>query len=707
MSIHADLSEDSHEFLDSESELISPVGSPAVNHSDVSEVGTAHQYHSHNSSPVTSHMKITTSPKLIFVLCCRFTAVICFILFYPFPLLTSLHHCFLLSLSLALFSYFSIAAVYLTFTNQVEVVEMESPSISSNSSNSHSPFWSHTRRMNSIYPPDNPLPTRQIQSIYPPDNTSQAPFPHYHHHGNHYHTNQPGQQQVTTGPHPQHKSAPASPVRQPHGAPRVSTPSPNPGRHYRGGGGGGYIPNSVYSTRTSYRKQMYPTYSTKDQPSCQSDYENSARSATQMSNRHVSRIDRENCRNDAQNLYNVNTNKMTCYDSADELKSPASEDYDSYCSDSEQVRWRLGADGSYLPDQPRGYGSLDRKANARELMLSELRPSKFGSKRESHSDYRDSPYQIADAPQTANIGDPRRDVISGGHLQKYDPSVSEEALSQAGDNALHNTSIPYIDCSQSSISMASSGTGAPWYDTREGGQYVPPAPTSFVRQEVQNYEHGYHGYEPLSSRGTDSPFQAPLPNQHNQMTVMKYQNYVEVSKPFQMSDYFKYSERLRRQRVQESPPTSVCGGPTSQSPHHQPPHLAQSSSSSSSSPHHPDPSQPGQGRVQYHGQNQASHSGSPAPFSSSRSRPSSPFAQPAYAQNEHLAYGKQPSPYSQGSFVQTSYSPHIASQQSSPYQQHSPKHVAYQPPKPMTCQLVRDSPSHGVTTNKTVTHRQV
>ncbi len=29
---------------------------------------------------------------------------------------------------------------------------------------------------------------------------------------------------------PQHKSAPASPVRQPHGAPRVSTPSPNPGR---------------------------------------------------------------------------------------------------------------------------------------------------------------------------------------------------------------------------------------------------------------------------------------------------------------------------------------------------------------------------------------------------------------------------------------------------------------------------------------------
>ena len=98
---------------------------------------------------------------------------------------------------------------------QVEVIEMESPSVSSNSSNSYSPFRPRAH---------------QIHSIYPPDNPSQAPFPHYQH-GNHYHhTNQPGQQQVSSGPHPQHKSAPASPVRQPHGATRVSTPSPNPGR---------------------------------------------------------------------------------------------------------------------------------------------------------------------------------------------------------------------------------------------------------------------------------------------------------------------------------------------------------------------------------------------------------------------------------------------------------------------------------------------
>ena len=458
---------------------------------------------------------------------------------------------------------------------------------------------------------------------------------------------------------------------------------------------------------------MYPTYSTKEQPGSQSDYENSSRSATQTSNRHVSCIDRENSRNDAQNLYNVNTNKMACYDSADELKSPASEDYDSYCSDSEQGRWRLGADGSYLPDQPRGYGSLDRKTNTRDLMLPELRPSKFGSKRESHSDYRDSPYQIVDGPppQSQGIADSRRDVITGGHLQKYDVPVSEELTSQ-GDNTSHNTSIPYIDCSQSSISMASSGTGAPWYDNKDTGQYVPPPQTSFVHQEVQHYEHGYHGYEPVPSRGSDMPYQAPLPNHQKQMTVTKYQNYVEVSKPFEMSDYFKYSERLRRQRVQDSPPMSVCSGPTSQSPHRQP-HLGHPppSSSSSSSPHHPE-SQLSQGQVQYHGQNQAPHSGSPAPYSSSRSRPSSPFLQPAYTQNEHVTYGKQPSPYccptqagSQSNFIQTSY-PHVTSQQSSPYQQHSPKHVAYQPPKPMTCQLVRDSPSHSAT-NKTITHRQV
>ena len=68
-------------------------------------------------------------------------------------------------------------------------------------------------------------------SLHPPDN-SQGHFQQYHH-GNRYPSNHvpPPATTTGTGPHPQHKSAPASPVRQPHGAPRVSTPSPNPGRY--------------------------------------------------------------------------------------------------------------------------------------------------------------------------------------------------------------------------------------------------------------------------------------------------------------------------------------------------------------------------------------------------------------------------------------------------------------------------------------------
>ena len=495
-------------------------------------------------------------------------------------------------------------------------------------------------------------------------------------------------------------------------------------RNYRtggGGGGGGYIPNSVYSTRTSYRDQMYPTYSTKEQSGSQSDYENSTRSAPPPSNRHVSRIDRENQRNDVHNLYNVNSNKMACYESGDELKSPASEDYDSYCSDNEHAMWKYGPDGSYQGDghQPRGYGSLDRNTHPRD-MLSELSPSKFGSKRESHSDYRDSPYQAIEMPPLPrNMAEPLREVPSNGHLHNYDGSVPGEVPGTPADNSSHNTSIPYIDCSQSSISVTSSNVGAQWYDPKDPGrggtQFESPPPAPFVRQEVQSYnDSGYRGYEQTPSRGVES-HQTGQNATQPKMTVTKYQSYVEVSKPFEMSDFYKYSERLRRQRVQESPPSSVGSGSTPQSPHHAVP-LSHSSSTRTT---HGQTGQ-GAGRPQYHSPGQTPHSGGSGctSSSSSRSRPSSPYSQHTYPPNDSTTYSKHSSPYpatvapssggAQSSLVQTTYPAHVhvAQQQSTPYQSHSPKHMAYQPPKPMACQPVRESPAHN-SANKSLTHRQV
>ena len=223
-----------------------------------------------------------------------------------------------------------------------------------------------------------------------------------------------------------------------------------------GGNGAGYNPNPAYSTNTMYRNSTYPTFASRGQqhqphaPAANgaghdydayatSQHHAHAQSGHQQQSLHSNEV--------AHNLYNLNLNRTACYNSTDELKqSPVTsaaaaaaahhEQYDSFPTSQHQHYQqphhqhgsaggggggvhasshrglpRTGSfesratnstsqHGAAVPNDTSYYsqhGSLDRERRQQQLppdhmIIPELIPSKFGSKRESHSDRRDSPY---------------------------------------------------------------------------------------------------------------------------------------------------------------------------------------------------------------------------------------------------------------------------------------------------------------------------
>lgn len=307
------------------------------------------------------------------------------------------------------------------------------------------------------------------------------------------------------------------------------------------------------------------------------------------------------------NLYNLNLNRTSCYKSTDELKqqSPvtsghSSEHYDSFPASQQQqynpqyhpgnpshanhVRGlpRTGSfeDRGSATSQYDGYyshqhhhGSLDREKRLAEqqqqhqpdhMIIPELIPSKFGSKRESHSDRRDSPYYNgpgATAANTAGLHDgaaPYASYSSTGTGRHHHHQQPVPAAAGIGG------SIPFIDSSHSSLTSSASSNNY-YYDGAGNAasssaanaaprQQNPPStpqfespPVTVLRHESpQPHHHHYsqapHGYESPQIQPPPNP--AGLPN----MTVTKYSNFVEVSKPFEMADVYKYSEKIRKTR---------------------------------------------------------------------------------------------------------------------------------------------------------------
>ena len=529
----------------------------------------------------------------------------------------------------------------------------------------------------------------------------------------------------------------------------------------------GYMPSSVYDTRTQYRSQMYPTLSSSSSRNTMSPTSSLSPASTRSLQDDLSSSSLASSSN---NLYNVTLQQTSRYESTDMLKLPSSStDIVADSVSQEQQKLQLPSKhGSLDRAYKRGdysYGSLDRKKQrqrerqqgysveprdregGRERqggtpplhldIKSTYLPGGFGDSGQPPSHTVELPVYheqshypaeqgnwretiMADPPSVRSPDTGRPSVARG--YNSYSPRLTEtahqprlawdEGTQQRGMQQLpvHHQQYPSYQQQPPPVSPQQSGYPPYRYD-------AVPVPILHVESQAG----GGHSPQPQSPT-------PPPPAQSTLVTVTRLKPHMEVTKPYETSDFFKYSERLRKQRIIENYQRQLMGGVVSRSGASTPSHSSDSdthslhSSHSGSSLTHP--MRLAAASVAYY-----AATGSPGKSSSdlSGSRGVAGFPPHYHRQDsDHSVYstrseqgsaheqnmhsgGREQAPFSGGgnarevlssaSEFQTVHSQgplvHVASAQSqssyrAQYMQAvaSAKHSHYQPPTPMTCRPV-------------------
>ncbi|XP_064632201.1 uncharacterized protein LOC135490726 isoform X3 [Lineus longissimus] len=299
--------------------------------------------------------------------------------------------------------------------------------------------------------------------------------------------------------------------------------SPSPSRSHSGQTG--YMPSSIYTTRTQYRNQMYPTFSTRQSvTSNQSDYDNMSYKGSK------GELSQEDY-----NVYNISTNRTSRYDSEDSLQMTRIEPYVTP-ENPERTDYRYVCSDERLRTLPRDrHGSLDatyRRTNSNSSM-----DQKYGSLERNFS-YSGQTAFMAEQPE----------YQAGQYEVDHTPADSESDLLSERERPL--------------------GDHEHWYETQESGvntDNVPPEysdrdrPPEYESSRAQFYiaenapEYGQgDDHTPQEDNPIPHPYVGQnigqFPQGQTFTTVHQYPSYKEESKPFEMSDFYKYSEKLRRQR---------------------------------------------------------------------------------------------------------------------------------------------------------------
>ncbi|KAL8603489.1 hypothetical protein ACOMHN_038630 [Nucella lapillus] len=433
------------------------------------------------------------------------------------------------------------------------------------------------------------------------------PPPYHHHHHHHPHHPQHVYQQQQQPPlsaltSPTHQHLPLSPS---HSSPQLSTQ--------------GYQPSSVYDTRTQYRAQMYPTLSSSSSRTTMSP-------TSSLSPASVRSLQEEvgggSAGSSSNNLYNVTLQQTSRYESTDTLQTPPTQ---SSADPPDHPSLHLPSKhGSLDRAYKRGdnsYGSLDRKQRRpRE------RPQGYsvegGGVRGGREGSRDrgGPILHLDIRTTYAPGGYR------GEGEDLPPPAPPPPQQQAVELPVYHERSGEIggwgDAASSRSPMYARGYDS--YSPRLTETAHPPSCLAWGGEEggeegVQHYSqqappqspqptqappHSYSGAVPVPVLHLDpqpeggSPWPPspipPPPAQSRLVTVTRLQPQVEVVKPYQTSDFLRYSERLRKQRIIDSYQRQLIGGlldrsatstPSSDSDSHHSLHSSHSSHSSSSLSH--------------------------------------------------------------------------------------------------------------------------
>ncbi|XP_052781859.1 FERM domain-containing protein 4A-like isoform X3 [Mya arenaria] len=535
-----------------------------------------------------------------------------------------------------------------------------------------------------------------------------------------------------------------------------------------------YKPNAVYSNQ--YRNQTYPTLASRQPSSTSShgDQEVKGSKSGPLPGSHE-RLEaglegsRDSGFSSTNNMYNVISRRTSRYQSNQDLVTPSDPTGDPLDSVFEN-KLHLQVKHGSLENNLKNYGSLERHSKKRptyerklsdtgtESEASTVTSAKFG-KRTSRSEFdlssqgrdRDNPSASSsketDFPLAKNRthnkytgsssqpfpinradrynSDAWRDsTSSSGRMielpvkhESANPNqiLNHDTYAQSGWNDSASTEpSPIVQSPTKRLfppeSYGSSGAGdstsGQCYSPRvyEGhrGQHPPPKSHSDFSVNIRYAGESSHGMpQPISSK----------------IVTVKMSPHVEVSKPFEMKDFYKYSEKLRRQRLVEQYHHALVGSSRASSPSQMsesdnhsnlqyPSHGARYGPQTPSGAHHPAyRGQSGAGSNSPFGSPLSSrHMVSNYPYPSSHSGSTSQFDNPSGQSNQISSLSSSSSTTATTYGVSTTTS-RVQYTVQSPggrvlykAQHQSSKQTHYQPPTSMKCEPVRVS--HGTPTHR-------
>lgn len=493
-----------------------------------------------------------------------------------------------------------------------------------------------------------------------------------------------------------------------------------------------YKPNTVYSTQ--YREQTYPTLHS--QNNYNSDYDNKMGSQGQLDHRE-GRLEgsRDSGFSSTNNMYNVSSLRTSRYESNQDLVSPSDSQSDVF--DKLSLHGKHGHRDNVYKQSQNSYGSLERNINRRPNRGSERKLSDSDSlsdasslsvsniaKRTSKSEYdlsskgKDS---VRDYTNSCNELDLPRFASrpSAGTSQ----NVYQGSRSDTRFNSRHDSSdshrlieVPVKHETARSVSYRTDRKG--WQDsasTEPSPIIQSPTKKNFPENPYSPGGSGDSGqgqcYSPRIYEGSRAqpPPKPPHTEHHNVtvryigpsgvtqaipskiVTVQKMSPHLEVSKPFEMRDFYKYSEKLRRQRLVEQCHQALVGSRASTPSQH-------SDGDSHSTSYH----------LNSHG-GQGSHHGPVTPMSHPAYRGAGSSASPASSRHmvsnssypsshsssheDSSYYGNQGTNSQYGVSTTTSRVQYTVQTQGGRVlykaQHQSSKQTHYQPPTSMKCEPVR------------------
>ncbi|XP_062575985.1 FERM domain-containing protein 4A-like isoform X2 [Saccostrea cucullata] len=312
--------------------------------------------------------------------------------------------------------------------------------------------------------------------------------------------------------------------------------------------------NSLSQANT-YRNQIFPpplssrSASSGSNMSSQSEYENVKR---------YEKGSQDSGFSSNNNMYNLNTQRTSHYESTDEIKTPTNPDFsDNVLTGYGKSDMSLKYDDYRKPMSQGHYGSLERNTRRRDRwsyrdrqlsdgessVLTDLEPSKFGSKRNSQSEY--------------DLVSSRNSVIEVPvkHEETGTPKHQRHKSAPWEDSAFTEPS-PIITSPDQHENSFENHCYSP--RLHEGSFFGSKGPSSLSDQSF------YPG-----SR-SDSPQYTKKSNAVVTVTkIQPHRNVEVISKPFEMSDFYKYSEKMRRQRYIEQYQQQLIGGSRCSSPSQQ------------------------------------------------------------------------------------------------------------------------------------------